>query len=104
LRIYVGNLSFQTTEESLEAAFAAYGTVKSAAIIRDRHTGESRGFGFIEMDSGDEANAAITGLNGGQLDGRTITVNEARPRAGAGGGRGGGGGGRGGYGGRDRRY
>lgn len=101
-KIYIGNLSRQTTEEALEAAFAAFGTVQSVAIIRDRYTGDSRGFGFIEMDNQEEATAAITGLNETQLDGRTVTVNEARPRAERPGG--GGGGGSRGSGGRERRY
>lgn len=94
-KIYVGNLSYGTTQESLEAAFSAFGTVRSVAILQDRETGRSRGFGFVEMDDDEQASAAINGLNGTELDGRTLTVNEARPREGAGGG----GGGRGGYGG-----
>jgi len=101
-RIYVGNLSYNTTDEGLQAAFAAFGTVRSAAVIMDRETGRSRGFGFVEMDNDDEAAAAIAALNGSQLDGRTLTVNEAQPRADRGG-RGGGysrGGGAGGGGGR----
>ena len=80
MKIYVGNLSYQTTEESLEAAFSAFGSVASVSIIRDRQTGDSRGFGFVEMDDGEEASAAISGLNGTELDTRTLTVNEARPR------------------------
>lgn len=84
-RIYVGNLSFDTTEEGLEAAFAAYGTVRSVSIIQDRQTGRSRGFAFVEMDSDPEADAAISGLNGTELDARTLTVNEARPRTDRGG-------------------
>lgn len=79
-KIYVGNLSFQTTEQQLEAAFAAHGTVASVSIVRDRQTGNSRGFGFVEMESDEEAAAAIASLNGTQLGGRTLTVNEARPR------------------------
>lgn len=98
-RIYVGNLSYQTTDEGLEAAFAAFGTVRSVAILQDRETGRSRGFAFVEMENDDQANAAIAALNGTQLDGRTLTVNEARPREATGGGGGGGGGGRGGRGG-----
>lgn len=108
-RIYVGNLSYRTTDASLEAAFAAFGAVKSVSILQDRETGRSRGFGFVEMDNDGEAQAAIDGLNGTELDGRRLTVNEARPREGnGGGGRGGrggfggggmGGGGRGGFGG-----
>lgn len=101
-KLYVGNLSRQTTEEGLETAFAAFGEVRSVAIVRDRMTGESRGFGFVEMND-EEANAAITGLNGTQLDGRTLNVNEARPRADRPRGRSGGGG-RGDYGGRGRRW
>ena len=79
-KIYVGNLSYETTEESLESAFAAFGSVRSVAVIRDRQTGRSKGFGFVEMDDDGEASAAIAGLNGSELDGRTLTVNEARPR------------------------
>ncbi len=101
-KIYIGNLSRQTTEEALEAAFGAFGTVQSVSIIRDRYTGDSRGFGFIEMDNQEEATAAISGLNETQLDGRTVTVNEARPRTARPGG--GGGGGSYGSGGRERRY
>jgi RNA recognition motif-containing protein len=88
-KIYVGNLAYQTTEEGLESAFSAFGTVSNVAIIRDRETGQSRGFGFVEMDDDSQAEAAIAGLNGTQVDGRTLTVNEARPRAGGGGGQGG---------------
>ena len=79
-KIYVGNLSYETTEESLESAFAAFGSVRSVAVIQDRQTGRSKGFGFVEMDDDGEASAAIAGLNGSELDGRTLTVNEARPR------------------------
>jgi len=96
-RIYVGNLSYRTTEEGLESAFAAFGTVNSVAVIRDPATGQSRGFGFVEMADDAQAEAAIQGLNGTQVDGRAVTVNEARPRAAGGGGGGGGRGGRGGY-------
>jgi len=103
LRIYIGNLSYQTTEENLETAFNAFGTVTSVSIIRDRHTGESRGFGFVEMDDRDQASAAITGVNGMELDGRTLTVNEARPRTGRSSGTGGGGDG-GGYRGRGQPW
>jgi RNA recognition motif-containing protein len=88
-RIYVGNLSYTTTEENLQDAFAAFGSVKSASILTDRETGRSRGFGFVEMESDDEAEAAINGMNGADLDGRRLTVNEARPRNDSGG-RGGG--------------
>lgn len=93
-KIYVGNLSYNTTEEGLDSAFSAYGTVSSVAIIRDRETGKSRGFAFVEMQDDAQATAAIDALNGAQVDGRTLTVNEARPKAGGMGG--GGGGGRGG--------
>ena len=78
--IYVGNLSFETTEDSLETAFAAYGTVRSVSVIRDRHTGQSRGFAFVEMTNDQEAMNAISGMEGTELDGRSVTVNEARPR------------------------
>ncbi len=99
-KIYVGNLSFKTTEAELEAAFAAHGAVTSVSMVSDRYTGKPRGFGFVEMDDDREALAAIEALNGAQLGGRALVVNEARPqerRTGAGGG--GGRGGRGGYGG-----
>ncbi len=90
MNIYVGNLSYRTTEDSLRQAFAQYGTVSSCNIVKDKFSGESRGFGFVEMSSKDEAMAALTGLNGASLDGRNINVNEARPREeGAGGGGGG---------------
>ena len=87
-KLYVGNLSFGTTEDTLNAAFAAHGTVLSAVIVQDRETGRPRGFGFVEMEDG--AEDAIANLNGKEVDGRTLTVNEARPRAerGGGGGRG----------------
>lgn len=88
-RVYVGNLSFRAAEADLEAAFAAFGQVRSVSIIRDRDTGQSRGFAFVEMENDDEAAAAISGLNGTQLAGRTITVNEARPQERREGGRGG---------------
>jgi RNA recognition motif-containing protein len=112
MNIYVGNLSFDTTDEDLKQAFAAFGQVASANVIRDKFSGESRGFGFVEMPSRDEAQAAINGLNGHDLKGREMNVNEARPKAeagrgGGGGGRGGGGGGRprqGGGGGRRRTF
>jgi RNA recognition motif-containing protein len=104
-KLYVGNLSFSATNESLQEAFSQFGTVTSAQIVMDRETGRSRGFGFVEMADG--ADQAIAAMNGAQLDGRTLTVNEAKPRedrprggGGGGGGYGGGGGGsRGGYGG-----
>jgi RNA recognition motif-containing protein len=80
LNIYVGNLSFDTSERDLEAAFAGYGAVTSARIATDRDTNRPRGFGFVEMANQAEAQAAIAGLNGKELQGRTLTVNEARPR------------------------
>jgi RNA recognition motif-containing protein len=95
LRLYVGNLSFSTTEDALQAHFGAYGQVEEVAVISDRDTGRPRGFAFVTMKNDNEARAAVEGLNGTELDGRTITVNEARPKT-EGGGRGGGGGGRGG--------
>ena len=102
-RIYVGNLSFRTTEDTLRDAFSQYGEVVSASIVTDRETGRSRGFGFVEMNDQTQANAAIEAMNGQDFEGRTLTVNEARPREerprGGGGGGGGGRGGRGGYGG-----
>ena len=76
--IYVGNLSFQTTESDVRSAFEQYGTVESVSIITDRDTGRSKGFGFVEM-SEEDANKAIAGLSGSQLDGRALTVNEAKP-------------------------
>jgi RNA recognition motif-containing protein len=106
MNIYVGNLPFNTGEEDLRQMFAAYGQVEAVAIIKDKMTGRSRGFGFVEMTNDAEAREAIAGLNGNDMGGRTLTVNEARPRTegGGGGGRrpGGGGGDRrggGGYGG-----
>ncbi|MBI3359509.1 MAG: RNA-binding protein [Chloroflexi bacterium] len=80
MNIYVGNLSRETTESELRTAFEAFGQVTSAAIIKDKYSGESRGFGFVEMPNRPEAQAAITGLNGKPLGGRTLTVNEAKPR------------------------
>jgi RNA recognition motif-containing protein len=88
--LYVGNLSFSVTSETLRDAFEKYGTVTSASVVTDRETGRSRGFGFVEMDSGGEA--AIDALNGRELEGRTLTVNEARPRSERPSGGGGGGG------------
>ncbi len=94
MKLYVGNLSFNTTESQLETLFTAHGPVQSASLVMDRETGRPRGFGFVEM-SDDGARAAIAALNGTTVDGRSITVNEARPREGSGGGgRGGSGGGR----------
>ena len=103
-RLYVGNLSYSVRDENLQQNFAEYGTVSSAKVMMDRDTGQSKGFGFVEMSSDAEAQAAIRGLNGQSVDGRSIVVNEARPREersgsfGGGGGarRGGGGGGYGG--------
>src|SRR5688572_21930518 len=101
-KIYVGNLSYNTTETELESLFGAHGSVQSAQIISDKMTGRSKGFGFVEIASDEEAQAAIAALNGQEVDGRTLTVNEAKPKEdrprGGGGGYGGGGGG-GGYGG-----
>lgn len=90
MNIYVGNLSYTMTNEELEQAFGPFGEVTSAQVIMDRDTGRSRGFGFVEMGSDDQARAAIAGLNGTDLGGRAITVNEARPRPTGGGGGGGG--------------
>ena len=98
--IFVGSLAWATTSEGLEQAFAAFGSVTSAKVISDRETGRSKGFAFVEMDSG--ADEAIEALNGSDLDGRQIVVNEARPREDRGGGGGGGRGYGGGGGGRDR--
>ena len=110
VRLYVGNLPFSVTEQDLEQLFSQSGQVDSANVVTDRDTGRSRGFGFVEMESQEAANAAIDALNGYELSGRALTVNEARPKEsrpsrggfGGGGGRGGfggGGGGRGGFGG-----
>ncbi len=99
-KIFVGNLSFNTTENDLQDAFAAHGTVVEANLMTDRMTGRPRGFGFVTMSNGDEAEAAINALNGSNLDGRALTVNEARPREDRPPGGGGGGGGGGGF--RDR--
>jgi RNA recognition motif-containing protein len=108
-KLYVGNLSYNTTSSDLEKLCSGHGTVRSAEIINDRDTGRSKGFGFVEMGSDAEAQAAIAALNGQEVDGRALTVNEAKPReerprrsgggGGGFGGGGGGGGGRGGYGG-----
>jgi RNA recognition motif-containing protein len=100
-KLYVGNLPYSLSGSDLQAMFSAYGTVTSAQVIEDRETGRSKGFGFVEMSSDQEAQAAISGLNGQDQNGRPLTVNEARPREdrGGGGGRGYGGGGGGGYGG-----
>jgi cold-inducible RNA-binding protein len=101
MKLYVGNLSFSTTEDALQNEFSAHGQVEEVAVITDRDTGRPRGFAFVTMSNDGEAQAAIEGLNGTELDGRTITVNEAKPKASSGGGgrggpRGGGGGARGG--------
>ncbi|HEX9950107.1 MAG TPA: RNA-binding protein [Thermodesulfobacteriota bacterium] len=94
MNIYVGNLSFEVSEEDVRGAFEAFGKVETAKIITDKYSGASRGFGFVEMPSKDEGQAAISGLNGKELKGRALNVNEARPRAerprggGGGGGRG----------------
>jgi RNA recognition motif-containing protein len=80
MNIYVGNLSYQTTEEELRKAFEGYGPVSSVNIIKDKYSGESKGFGFVEMDDKDQASEAMTGLNGSELNGRNMNVNEARPR------------------------
>jgi len=98
-KLYVGNLSYETTDADLEQLLAPYGRVQSAQVIKDRDTGRSKGFGFVEMGSDQEAQAAIAALNGQMVGGRSLTVNEAKPREDRGGGRGGSGGGRGGYGG-----
>lgn len=79
-KLYVGNLPYSASEQSLEAAFSAHGRVESVKLITNRDTGQSKGFGFIEMSSDAEANAAIAAMNGTELDGRPITVNEARPQ------------------------
>ena len=101
MKIYVGNLSFDTTEDGLKNVFGEYGAIEEVHIVLDRDTGRSRGFAFVTMPSSDEAQAAIEAVNGMDLDGRTLNVNEARPkREGGGGGRGFGGGGGGGGGGR----
>ena len=116
MKLYVGNLAFQTSSEDLQQLFAQAGTIESASVVEDRETGRSRGFGFVEMASKEEGEAAIQQFNGKEFNGRNLTVNEARPRedrggrggyggnrggggGGYGGNRGGGGGGRGGYGG-----
>src|SRR6266403_6085579 len=108
MKLYVGNLAFQTSSEDLQQLFAQAGTVESASVVEDRDTGRSRGFGFVEMASKEEGEAAIAQFNGKEFNGRNLTVNEARPREdrgnrGGGGGRGGFGGGRGGGGGYGNR-
>src|SRR3954447_25611169 len=104
-KLYVGNLTYRMNSSDLEQLFSQYGSVQSAEVISDRDTGRSKGFGFVEMSTEAEAKAAIDSLNDHEVDGRRLTVNEARPReprSGGGGWRGGGGGGGGGYG--DRGY
>jgi RNA recognition motif-containing protein len=105
-KLYVGNLAYNMSDSELQTLFQAHGTVQSAQVIMDRDTGRSKGFGFVEMGSDAEAQTAIAALNGKEVEGRALTVNEARPKTeGGGGGRGYGGGGRGGYGGGGgRRY
>ena len=105
-KLYVGNLGWGVTDAQLQEMFAPFGTVASVQVITDRDTGRSKGFGFVEMTNDNEARAAIAALNGQQVEGRALTVNEARPRENRPGGGGGGGGGRsGGYGGGgNRRY
>ena len=104
-KLYVGNLPYTVRDEDLQQSFSQYGSVSSAKVMMERDTGRSKGFGFVEMGNDAEAQAAIAGMNGQSLGGRSITVNEARPmearppRSGGGGYGGGGGGGRGGYGG-----
>lgn len=111
MKLYVGNLSFSTSESELREMFSQFGDVTSASLVMDRETGRPRGFGFVEFGNDEHARAAIAGLNGKNIGGRDLTVNEAKPReaggggggrggfGGGGGGRSGGGGGRGGYGG-----
>lgn len=86
-KLYVGNLPFSATEDSLKEAFSKFGTVESVSIITDRHTGQSKGFGFIELSNKEEAAEAISKMNNAELDGRTLKVSEARPQAPRGGGR-----------------
>jgi RNA recognition motif-containing protein len=100
MKLYVGNLSFNTSNEDLQNLFAGAGTVESASVVEDRETGRSRGFGFVEMSSREEGAAAIQQFNGREVGGRALNVNEAKPREDRGGG---GGGGRGGYGGGGNR-
>ncbi|RKX24877.1 MAG: RNA-binding protein [Candidatus Zixiibacteriota bacterium] len=102
MNIYIGNLSYETTEDDLRQAFESHGEVTSVNVITDRDSGRPRGFAFVEMPSNDEGTAAIAGLNGQELNGRALNVNEARPRTERGGGGGGRGGSRGGGGGGGR--
>ena len=104
MNIYIGNLSYEVNEEDLQEAFEAFGQVESVRIIKDKYSGQSKGFGFVEMPSKAEGQSAFDDLNGKELKGRTLNVNEARPRTESRGGRGGYGGGRGGQGGRRRSY
>ncbi len=97
MKLYVGNLSFQTSSEDLQQLFAQAGTVESASVVEDRDTGRSRGFGFVEMSSEEEGESAISQFNGKEVSGRALNVNQAKPREDRGGG-----GGRGGYGGNNR--
>lgn len=94
MKIFIGNLSREVTDEDLRQAFESFGSVESATVVKDKFTGESRGFGFVEMSSASEARSAIDGMNGKELKGRALNVNEARPREERGGGRGRPGGGR----------
>lgn len=105
MKLYVGNLSFSTSEQRLREIFSEHGDVSSATLVMDRETGRPRGFGFVEFANDEHAKAAMAALNGKNIDGRDLTVNEAKPREAGGGGRGGfggGGGGRGGFGGGGR--
>ena len=102
MKLYVGNLSFNTSEQQLSELFSQHGALASCSLVMDRETGRPRGFGFVEFQNAENAKAAMSALNGTAFDGRNLTVNEAKPREGGGGGRGGGyggGGGGGGYGG-----
>ena len=98
-KLYVGNLSYQTTDQQLNELFAEAGNVTSAQVVTDRYTGQARGFGFVEMATEDEARQAIAAINGRNIDGRALVVNESKPREGGGGGGGRSSGGGGGYGG-----
>jgi len=102
-KLYVGNLAYSMSDESLQQRFGEFGSVVSAKVMMDRDSGRSKGFGFVEMSTADEAQAAIRGLNGKSIEGRDMVVNEARPKESSGGG-GGGGGGAGGYRGGRRGY
>jgi|SRR5690349_5186826 RNA recognition motif-containing protein len=103
MKLYVGNLSYSANEDELRELFSQYGTVESVAVITDRDTGRSKGFGFVEFNNDQEAQAAISGLNGKEMSGRSLTVSQARPKSEGGGNRGSyGGGGGGGRGGRNR--